>query len=781
MKKKNRVILVTIILTIFMSLISGGISAKAADNPENAMFPSAQELFNGQDKDKYLNEYRPNYYLDLKKSGGIFKAFDFSILNTLANAIFSLESVLAYAVIVVVYYAFNLNIYDFFSSYLNAISNALKTTVFDQLSMAAISLAGIFFVIKLLKDQRTQIWTGLIEVILVATLGYGFLTNPTQVLNTVDKFNREISQNILEGTYFATNNGASSSSSTMAVCNNLWVIFVHKPWEVMEFGNTKIASQYEDKILTMDPSSDDRQNYVNDIAKDGQHFQSSVGKGRFVVSIVYLLIFIIMAIVIVLLCFFMLAFQIFSVLISLFAAIIFLLALIPWFGFKIINSWAGKIIGYMSMRISISFLLAVVFSFILATYEMSDKYSIFVIMLLQIVIIVAAYWKREDIFNMVLNFSKNSKEAFREPSNIHRHVRNDNLLSSQIRRNNKDRNSNIGSNIRSSTNASPQGGASSYQNRNNTSKGANNTTASNKTASSSSGNNTGTSSTGSNINNQNQGKSQQQSNPSNYKSNQAQRNNIEKHLQNINTAINEGNKDRKDDKINDNLNNIRKDTSNIKENAHTPNNDFAYEENPYASQRHYNNANLNDRLRLAEDILNNRYEASKYMSEKKAAKENTEPKYSYFVQKAMSREEMNLPRFEERQKIAVAAQIDKVYKSGGDVNQLYIMSDEQNNDVERPKAVVAEENNNEGHVEPKEIETNLNNTGPETLINDFNNEFNKKYDVKFMENLIKKYGKENVRQVLNEMKRINKKDSIKNPAGYITTSLRNNKIERNED
>lgn len=795
--KQHKKIFLTILFVFIFTIVSPMCIARAEDdNPTRAMFPSIKTLFNGQNDSKYLEKYRDNYYLDLKESG-VFKSFDLNILNTIANGVFKMEAILSYVVIIVVFYAFELNLYDIFSPFLNTVTQSFKTGIFDELALACISLLGIFYVIKMVRDQKTQVWIAIIQTITIIVISMWFLNNPAGVLKGVNDFSLGISHSILDGTYKSTNNGESSDSATIAVSNNLWQMFVHKPWQLLEFGNTELAEKHEDKILSLAPGSKERQTYINDIAKDGTHFQPGWGLDRLVIVLLYFIIFIVMAAVILLFSALMLVYEILTIVIAMFGVFVFLIALVPWWGMRTLREWFSKILGYSCMKIALSFFLAVSFSFMLATYTLSNKYSIFVIMLIQVIIIVAIWWKRNSLLELFISFTTSSRKLHEGPQHINKLVKKDINVERAIR--NKFGARGVGSNPRLAYSGgygnSGGNGNSGYGGSSNVGGTGGNLSSSGINSgysNGSSGNNGGSSNSGngsyggssSPINSGNQGANSSQNGSNNPGSNGGSNNGGNGGSNNSNNgASNNGNQG-------SNLNSgisSNKGANNSNSQGANSNDNSGYDSSNIFGISDLTNSNkdssdLKELLKIAEEILESKYEESKSASEEKADKMNKAPEYSYFVEKVMNREKMNLPRFEEREKLAVVNQIKSVVENGGRIEDLYGSTSEANenqastNKVERPKQVVIEHDETEEITHNVQIEVESDIEAGEDYTREFNKEFDKKYDVKFMENLIKKYGRENVKTILNEMKRINSTEKINNPAGYMTKSLKNNYI-----
>lgn len=668
-----------------LSIILNPIIALAAENevenntPSGELIPSISELYEMSDN-KYFNTYKDNYYLDLEETG-LFKGLTGKLCNVIANFFFSLEILLCQLVIVIVYYTFEISVFDIFNKPINAIIGNMQDTIFNEFMYLALGTILIYYVVKSFRSQNTQIWSAIITSIVILALALAFFRAPVTVLKSLNDVTDSISQSVLDGTYSAANEGAKSESVTESITNNLWTMFVHNPWQIYEFGSVKVASEFEDKILSMQPESDERQEYINEIAEKYNYFGSNMGYLRAPISIVFFIIFLVVAAVIVCLCGLMFGYQFMSMLYATFGPLIFLIALIPFFGLNTLRKWASKVIGFTSLKIILSLIIAVLFSFIMACFELVDEYGLLIMSLIIALIVIVVWVKRDSIIDGFFKMTTMAKEV--TPQNFRRATRYD------------------------------------YSNRNNARNYFK------------SGNNTGGGNSSNNSGN-------------------AQRN-----------QTNQGNQNNQSNKSNKNNGNKSK------TNKYNPN----YANKEFSEGINSVNNNLVSLRHVAEEILEERFNNSKQESEVKAAAMNKEPEYSPWVKQVMNRDDMNLPKFEEREKQAVVQQIMDIRKNGGDISDL---TTEENtlttSDVLSPTSVV-----NDSPVKMKRVNTRkTDREASGEFINTFNTEFGKNYKEDFMNNLVTTYGQDNVGQVINDMVRINKTSEIKNPTGYILSSLKNN-------
>jgi hypothetical protein len=657
-----------------------------ADDPSDEAFPSVSELFEGKNKSIYLTKYKDNYYLDMVEYS-FFKDME-GVINIAANVLFKMQYYCGLLLVTMIYYAYEMPIYDFFSGIVDEIVKQMKESLFDELSLIAIVLIGIYFVIKMLSEQKTQVWTAMIQIVVVIALAMAFYTGPSEFLKAVDDGTDELSKIVLAGTYKATNKGEDPDKAVMAAANDVWIIFVHRPWQILEFGSVEMAKDYEDKILSLKPKSKARQKIIEDIAKDEEHFTTDWGIKRVGYLIFSFIPNLVLFLVILVLCLLIWAYKILTIIFCLLGIFVFILALIPMFGgIRLLQSWGSKVIGSGAVTVVVSFFLAVVFAFNSAVFKLIDVYGLLVIILLQLVVAAVVYIKRESLFEMFTMVRLAASGAVP----VNKQMRRDTNIESKVLEYTR----NLG--IRRNKGYENEG----YESRE------------------------GSSSESSIRKGTNQYKEALKSEPS-----------FTGETVSFKDLYNEIEEDTKSD-----------------------------------------NENFKALMKKAEEILERQYEILTKTAEERAEKLGKEPEYHPFVYKVKTRQALGVDRFDNREIVAAAKELQRVLNAGGSEEDL-IRSFEKEKDtkIERPKNLIEIRISDEKvEIDRDEAEKIEIKDLSKDYVNEFNKDYNKNYDPEFMEELIKKYGHEQVRYMLDKMKQIQLKEkSIYNPAGYLIKGLKSN-------
>jgi len=662
-----------------------------ADDPGQAALPSIDELFKGVIKTPYLTTYRMNYYLDMVEYNSLMEPT--GAFNELANLLFLVQSLAGYILVVAFYYAFEFPIYDIFSGVVETFVGEMKVTLFDELSLLAISFLGLYFVIKMYQDQKTQIWVAIVQTIIIVALAMMFFTQPIKMLNGIDSFSKDISTKVLAGSYKASNKGENPNSAVAAAADDIWQMFVHKPWQLLEFGNMKLAKDYENRILSLSPLSEARKKIIEDIAKDEEHFTVVWGLKRLGFMILYTIPMALMFIVIIFLSALMIAYQILTLFYALGGVFIFILALIPFFGTRIIQSWFLKLVGTGGIKVIVAFCLGILMAFNSALFKLMDAHGWFVILFMQIAVAVVIIWKKDAIFDTFTTMRLAPQNA----GALNKQIRKDTNIESYI----KDYSRNMG--MRKNKD---YGYAYSYGG---------------------------------------DGFTEDKGYEDSYRPQSFSRT-VER-VESPSISMSESGSV---DKL---YNEIQEDTNN-------------------------DNENFKNLMKKAEEILEKQYEISKQAADEKAEVLKKEPEYTPFVYKVQTREELGAPKFDQREIVSVAQELQRVVRAGGQAEDLY-SKDAQKvhyNEVQRPKSVVdiIIDGQKKGFDQDEAQKIILEDKSKD-YVDEFNQDYNTKYDKKFMEELIKKYGQEQVGQIIDRMKAIQVKEgTINNPAGYLTQALKNN-------
>jgi hypothetical protein len=714
-----RKVICSVLIILFTALIP--VTIHAEDTPSSSAFSSSlDDIFNSKNANDHIR-YRDNYSLDTI-DGSMFSLSDTfqNGLNSFANVLFQVQVVFAYMLITVFYYSFELDIYGMLSDVVNTFMNEMKTSIFDELSLIAILILGLFFIVKVIQNQKTQVWVAIIQTALIVAIALYFFSNPMQILKQVDNGSKAISKSVLAGTFKANNSGASPESAVMAAVDNIWSAYVHQPWEMLEFGNMDMAEREEDKILSLPPGSKERKEYIKKLAEDEKHFTPDWGVKRLGLQIAYAIPLILIFAVIAIMCFFMISYQVLTILFTLLGAFVLVMALIPFFGMKILQNWAAKIIGFASIKVIICFCIGVMLAFMTAIFKLSDQYGWILTLLLVVIIVLSIIWKREallELFTLIRLTPQN-------PSMINKQLRKDANVESRI-------NNFMGSGMsgfRKGKTGNPDEKKSKSESK--------------KTADTS-----------------------------------------EKIKAEESSEAGDGTKKRKAKKSVSSGDKSRSGQPYIGSSGSSTNTDASYSGilNEMNDDQTEDNNNFRQLMKKAEEILQKQYEISKLEAENKADKLQKEPEYSSFVRKADTREALGAPKFEQREIIAVANNLQKIVDAGGSPEEL-LSRNETSKSPEaesRPKDVIGlVVNGQQQSIDRGEAYKIIVQDAAKEYSGEFNKDYNKSYDDKFFEGLIQRYGQQNVRQILNRMKEVREKEgNIKNPAGYLTQSLKNTGME----
>ncbi len=712
----KRIIAVTLILLTVFSY-SSDIKTYAAD-PANSAFPSIEEIFGGKNKNPYLTKYKDNYYLDMVELSG-FEAIKNpeSAVNILANILFKVQYYLGYFLVTILYYSFELDIYGMFSPMINAITGEMKIALFDELSTLGIVLLGLYYCIKTIQDQKTQVWVAIIQTVLLVALALAFFANTATLLQGVDDISKDLSQKVLAGTYRATNQGDDPETAVIAASNDVWMMFVHQPWQLLEFGDLEVAEEKEDEILSLSPDSAARKDIIEDLSKDGDLFGSKWGVIRVGFMLLYLVPMAIMFVIMIALCLLILGYQFLTMLYALFGVFIFIIALIPFFGPKVVGNWGSKILGSGLIKVIISFVMAILFAFNRALFKLSGTYGWIVVLFIQLVVAVMIVIKRKTFLEMITNMRMTVQNG-----NMNRQLKRDINLESRI---------------------------NEYTNR-----------------------------VGIRRN-------------SGYKdyaddewSETTDKDGVV--FTRANASRNDANIGRNDK----GLNNIADKSTAVDTIPNQIESGMVEIKSDFGSNIDNVNESLKSLTKKAEQLLERKYEDEKIEAEEKANKAGKEPEYSQFVRKVQTREALGAQRFENREITAVVNSIQRAQKSGGTVDDVYkgSLRNTEVQEVSRPQSIESVEQTIKLQMDSQES-TNLDKNEAykviqesiaKELTKEFNEDYGKQYDKAFFEELIKRYGKENIRLMLKRMKEVQTREGkeINNPAGYLTTSLKNNKRDK---
>lgn len=370
-----------------------------------ACFVQAAGLYDGLEGDNasgdsHLDNF-DNYYLDMV-SVSIFKSPMSNAYNGIANVIFGGIKGIGAWTVKVVRFALSADVFDMVEDAMQPLFGGIKSTIFDELSILMIAAAGGFFLIMLLKRQMTGIVTGIGTVLIVIVLAAVFFNNPMKILSSVNEISTELSGNVLNAPYEAAYGEENSTlSAEDKSAELLWNIIVHKPWQILEFGDTEIAEEYEDEILAL-PGGDERDELVEKMNKEtGILGNSQIEQSDRIINGLFFLIFSLIISIIIMACsLLIIGFQIFAIFLGLLGGFVLLLALVPIYGLRLVGRWIVKILSALTVKVALVFALAVLIVTMDFVFGLLNTYGIMTVMFTLISIVLILYIKRKSLFNM---------------------------------------------------------------------------------------------------------------------------------------------------------------------------------------------------------------------------------------------------------------------------------------------------------------------------------------------------------------------------------------------
>lgn len=397
MQKRRIMILICLVILMVSGLTAGSYAAVSDSDLYKNIDETATES-----GDDYFTNYRDNYQLDTEKMS-FFKDPGGVIFDMFSNMIFSLQVLMAKLTISLFSFSLSSNIAATLGGFLEPFILAMRGTMWDSFAVFGIAFAAFLLLLKMAQNRTAQAMSSVVSLVLIITLAFAFYAYPMQLLSGVDTVTSGIADTVMDGPYQATVGDSGGNKDAKAEASALcWQLFVHQPWQVLEFGSVKMANRYQDDILKASPDSDQRKDKVNELAESEKLFSKSMSYqiGRLTTAIILLLFNVLLMAVLIVFAVLILGYQ-FLVLVYLMLGIfVFLIALIPAFGLPLIKRWGSRIICIAFTRILIVFFLSVTLVFMSVMYQFTDEYGLLATMFLILVIVAAIWFERYRLLDL---------------------------------------------------------------------------------------------------------------------------------------------------------------------------------------------------------------------------------------------------------------------------------------------------------------------------------------------------------------------------------------------
>ena len=348
-------------------------------------------------------QYRGNYYIDCAKTS-FFKNIGPSFFSLLNNLVFSAIKGLGEWNAAIIKFSLSADLFEIVDDLISPLFAAIHKYIFNGFSLTLIVLAGMYFIVLLAKQNMMGIISGIVSLVAVIALAGAFFLYPMDILTTVNNLSVELSASVLDAPYESSGGTLDTGNlSTAEKAENIvWNTLVHRPWQIIEFGDVETAERYERTILGMACDTKERQDYVQNMYEEKGLFAptSSYQLERLSMGLLLLLFDALVFAVMSLFCILIIGYQFFAILLALLGTFIFLMALLPRYGLKLVGNWAVKILSTMAIRIVLIFFLTIIFVIMGYVYGLTGTYGVIPVLFLMVSIIAIIALKRKELLGL---------------------------------------------------------------------------------------------------------------------------------------------------------------------------------------------------------------------------------------------------------------------------------------------------------------------------------------------------------------------------------------------
>ncbi len=351
-------------------------------------------------------QYSSNYYIDCAKTS-FFKNIGPSFFSLLNNLIFSAIKALGSSIASIAGFALSADLFKIIDELISPLFTAIHKYIFNGFSLTLIVVAGLYFIVLLAKQNMMGIISGIVSLIAVIALAGTFFLYPMDILTTANDVSVELSSSVLDIPYESTGNGGELDTAKKAEVV-VWDTLVHRPWQIIEFGDIETAEKYEKTILEMPCDTEERTDYVQQMYEDKGLFAptSSYQLERISMGLLLLLFDLVIFVVLILFCVLIIGYQFFAILLALLGTFIFLMALLPRYGLKLLGNWAIKILSTMAVRVVLIFFLTIICVVMGYVYALTGTYGVIPVLFLMVSIVVIIVLKRKELLGLFSGFDQ---------------------------------------------------------------------------------------------------------------------------------------------------------------------------------------------------------------------------------------------------------------------------------------------------------------------------------------------------------------------------------------
>ncbi|MCX7748710.1 MAG: hypothetical protein N2645_17765 [Clostridia bacterium] len=394
LRNPKRLLGLTLLLFLLMMQSS---SVFAVSDPFSASMPKVDDIFDyTKNPNPYITTYKDNYSLD--DTAGMFSPVE-GALNSIADTMFQMQYFMAQLLVLMFWFVFNFNIFDVFKDLITSFLTEMKVGFFDSVVLILLTLTGAYFIKKKLQRRVIEFWIGLGIIVLVLAISTFYFQSPMKILNGVNNATNGFSQMIL----------GTSDTPVVKASNDLWQVFVVKPWQNAEFGNPELAKKLTDEVLSKsDP--DEREAIFEVLEATGEW--ENMGSKRCAYLVVMLVPMGITYIVLFAICLLSIGFQALMMIVFLLGPFVFALALIPEYGPGVLKKWGLFLISLAASKIVMVLVLKILTAFLKAMLSFGDTQGWGMVFIVQLIAFAMIFFFKKQIVEIFIITKKNVSNVY---------------------------------------------------------------------------------------------------------------------------------------------------------------------------------------------------------------------------------------------------------------------------------------------------------------------------------------------------------------------------------
>ncbi|MCI9640143.1 MAG: hypothetical protein HFE72_08510 [Emergencia sp.] len=401
MKKYAKFIL-CVVLIIALNTVAAYAADTANGKADDGIFAALDEV---KAKGSFL-EYRDNYYLDMEDVS-ILSSPGAVIFNMLANGIFGWSKNIGCLTAVATRFALGVDIYNLIRDFIEPFFNSMRKIVFDSYATYFIAIAAFYFLVQLLRNRHSQVISGLLAVTMIIAVGLFFYARPMFVLSTLNGITTELSSTVMDAPYDTlTDEDADEATAGDKSVVLIFNVMVHSQWQYLEFGSMKQAQNHEASILPLEVDSDERLDYISELENPGLTKGNTAAQiERFGLALIFFIFDLLLLIIILGFSVLILGYQFFVLFLAILGTFIFVLALIPGYGTRLLRRWALKLLSSSAVKIILVFFMAILFIIMNFLYTATATYGLLPVLFMMLSMCLIVALKRKEIAELFLGTS----------------------------------------------------------------------------------------------------------------------------------------------------------------------------------------------------------------------------------------------------------------------------------------------------------------------------------------------------------------------------------------